>query len=307
MRQLSPSDQLSKHALKLASRALDGNGQNAAVATLRELAGINREAVVEAKAKCIASDEDIRVRLSAYWLLYRTISNGSEQFGVPMTITERVKAAFRDEDTKSFGSEYLQMLLSNMKDNTEALSRSISFMLLIALMFELITRAAISDVQVGPFQLQDLSLLQRSLPVIFAYLIYNVLVHQLRTEYTWTAAQSLMRELHPSLRFTGLDSLLFPKRTSLRGFWFFPSGTWLDSVSTFFKKVLHYGSLLVALLFECYAFYELFRRFGLHDWIVWASLTFAIAFLAYGTLAYLTKRQMRKGKLLDSLAPFANS
>ena len=55
-----------------------------------------------------------------------------------------------------------------------------------------------------------------------------------------------------------------------------------------FTITLRTGAIVVALLIEGYALYQLFKVFGGTDAYVWFSTIFALAFIAFAALVLLT-------------------
>ena len=188
--------------------------------------------------------------------------------------------------------EYLRDLRGRMKDISESSRRTVLLMLLVAATFELLDRAAVTNVQAGPFQIKDLSLIQRVLPVIFAYLIYEETVLGVRYLYSMSIASEIARTFQPALKSSTLDGPLNPQGSPLFG-----PMLWHRSASrsyrllALFTIVLRLGSLTAPLIIEAYAFYRLFRLFGAGDIIVWISVIFSFGFTLFAALVILTGLQ----------------
>jgi hypothetical protein len=67
-----------------------------------------------------------------------------------------------------------------MKELISSLRRSVFGLLLIAAVVQLLDLAAISDFQLGPIRLSDLTLVHKFLPVVASYLIYDIVVTVIR-------------------------------------------------------------------------------------------------------------------------------
>ena len=77
-------------------------------------------------------------------------------------ITSRVDTAFSGQNAHETATTYLSDLRSRMKDIRDAGGRTVALLLLTAATFELLNRASISNVQLGPIQVKDLSLIQKA-------------------------------------------------------------------------------------------------------------------------------------------------
>jgi hypothetical protein len=135
----------------------------------------------------------------------------------PLSVIQAVQRAFRGEGGADRGRNYAATLLATVKDISDAEKRSALLALLVAATFELLDRAAIVNAQVGPFQIKDLSVIQKALPVVFAYLVYDLVVLGLRFMYSRAVYLGITRLFDPSLSSTKLDRLLLPHASSLFG------------------------------------------------------------------------------------------
>jgi hypothetical protein len=214
------------------------------------------------------------------------IDRPDEDSGV---VDQRVRTAFPEQTDSEEAVEYLSELRGRMKDVSEISRRTILLLLLTAATFELLNRAAVVNVKVGPFEIKDLSLIQKVLPVVFAYLIYDECVLGVRYLYSMRVADTITQSFQPSLSKATLDKLLHPQGSSLLG-----PMTWHRSRSLIYRLtgvftvILRVGSVITPLVIEIYAFYSLRRQFGLNDAIVAFSLAFSLGFLAYSALIVLT-------------------
>jgi hypothetical protein len=138
-------------------------------------------------------------------------------------------------------------------------------------------------------QIEDLAPIQKALPVIFAYLIYEQVALGVRYLYSWTVASGIARLFQQSLRATGLDELLNPIGSALFGpMEWYQSDTFMRRMVGVFNVALRGGSLLVPLFIEGYALYQLFKVFGSKDVVVWFSAVFSLGFISFAALVVLT-------------------
>jgi hypothetical protein len=204
-------------------------------------------------------------------------------------ITSRVDTAFTGQNARDTATTYLSDLRSRMKDIRDAGRRTVALLLLTAATFELLNRAAISNVQLGPIQVKDLSLIQKALPVVFGYLIYEQTTQGVRYLYSLTIANGISHLFQQPLRATQLDELLNPIGSPLFGpMDWHESDTFMRRLVGVFTIALRTGSIVVALLIEVYSLYQLFKVYGGTDAYVWFSTIFALAFITFAALVVLT-------------------
>jgi len=167
----------------------------------------------------------------------------------------------------------------------------------VAFGMELFRQAILRDVTIGPFEVQDLSVFQKVLPVVAAYLIYALWVTALET----MRPSSFLYRLHvlhrPRLESSNFATVGFPLAPPLlQGIprWLRTRGA-LGFVSTVFLRVFSLARLVVPWILVATWYVELFRRFGFHDLTTWVSLLLAASFLGYTVVILLLAR--RRGVL----------
>jgi hypothetical protein len=171
-------------------------------------------------------------------------------------VGEQVETAFGGVDGSARAKSYLASLQAAMKDIADAQRRAAFLALLIAATMELFNRAAISNVQVGPFQISDLSLIRKFLPVLFAYLMYDIAVLGVRYLQSWAVWVEILKEFDKALSSSGLQRLLLPVGPSLYGPLFFPERGRLEALAQLFTKLLRLGSLAFPLSSKCTRFLD---------------------------------------------------
>jgi hypothetical protein len=210
------------------------------------------------------------------------------------TLKGRVRRAFVSEaesyeHANQAAIEYLAELRSRMKDLSEGIRRTAVLLLLVAAVFQLLDQAAVVGLQAGPFRISDLSIIQRVLPAIFAYLIYEMAVLGVRYLYSINVAIEISKLFQPSIRSSKLDVLLNPQGSPLFGpmLWHRSQSREYRLVSKF-MLVLRLGSVLLPPIIEIYAYYRLFEAFGLKDAIVWLSALVSLGLIMFAGLVVLT-------------------
>jgi len=212
-------------------------------------------------------------------------------------VKPRVRIAFPEGHDGPAALQYLNELRTQMQEISKSSRQTALLLLLTAAAFELLNRAAVANAEIGPFQIKDLSLIQKVLPVIFAYFIYDAFVLGARYLYSMRVADEITRTFQPSLSDAVLDRLLYPQGSSLFGpmLWH-KSNSSMYRLTTAFTMVLRVGSVVSPILIEIYAFSSLRNRFGLNDVVVAFSLIFSLGFIAFSVLILLTS-------LRDGLIP----
>jgi hypothetical protein len=215
----------------------------------------------------------------------------------------KMHAALSKEEEEKYATTYMGDLLDNIRSADDRLRAATRTIVLFVVIFELLTRATISEITFAGFKVDDSSLIQKSLPAVLGYLFYwstVLLVHRSACKHIY---KSLMKETFPDYSRNDLGSYPIP-----------PSiletprliGSFLESWGEKMTAVLTIPLLLVISLgpvvFEYYAFYRLFDIYESHDPIVWASLILAVYFLcgvylgltAVGALGKLADRIPKK-------------
>jgi hypothetical protein len=86
--------------------------------------------------------------------------------------TRRVEDTFGSPDASAIAQGYLQNLREAGKDYGDAMGKSLTGAFLLIAVFELISQAAIERISLGGFQISNLSLIHKALPVVIAYFTY---------------------------------------------------------------------------------------------------------------------------------------
>jgi hypothetical protein len=244
-----------------------------------------RAALARAIADCSAAAVDGAVRERAI----RWLTEVLRQLDDTPAVTTRVRRAFGDASMHAYAADYAQAVHANVKDLAEGMRRSALLLVVTAIAFELINQAAIAGAQIGPFQVRDLSLVQKALPVMSAYLAYDAVSLGLRYVYSWQVYQGILRLTHEPVWLAWLDTLLRPPTSSLLG----PpplalqAGGRLDRLAFMLSRGLRSVALGSSVVVEAYMFVRLFQRFGPDDIVLWASAALSAGFFVYAGVLYL--------------------
>jgi hypothetical protein len=186
---------------------------------------------------------------------------------------------------------FIQGLREQMVSLSSAQRRSETGALIIAALFTLIEVAAIGPkTAIGPFEITNLADVQRFLPILYSYFIYDDIVNASRFMFTRDVWDAAIRQYDHKLYDSGLDRLLVAPVSSLGGPWFMPGFvTPLSPILTFISRTMKIGAYLGILLMSGLAFWRLFLRFGIADPVVWLSLAVSAAFLVFAMLIYVDR------------------
>jgi hypothetical protein len=196
----------------------------------------------------------------------------------PRKPRELARGAFT-KDNSEYLDEYLQAIRENWKDITSAANRTITRMLLAAGTFELVVRAASKKITIFGLEVTDLTLIRAALPVIVAYLFFELcFLIQLRNNY-YEVHNSIIQDVYSHIYDRDLHALLEPGKSTLFGprFLYPPNTPILNFMIVTLPRIYQVGILA----FEFYAFS---RQFRLPDSapVTWIALVLTVYFLFYG-------------------------
>jgi hypothetical protein len=205
------------------------------------------------------------------------------------SIPSRVDRTF--SSNQRYAEEFLSTVRENWRESLAATGRTAILIIALMLVFELLTRSSIEKISIAGFEINDLSLIQRAIPLIIAYYFYDLINLILLQGDHRAAHGELIRILHRDIWDTELDMLLWPRtpsllRTSRLG----RRETKLD---TLFQSALTVAVVFAGIMFEAYAFYIQFRIFGFKDVLVWITVILSIAFTAYGLIRLATDKNYK--------------
>jgi hypothetical protein len=160
--------------------------------------------------------------------------------------------------------------------------------LVVAGIIELLNRAAVSDVQLGGFTVTDLSVIRKVLPMVAAYLIYDITACSTRNIYSSRILGAINRTYRPALHKSRYAILAHPRGSS-----FFGPFSWHKSDTKTYKAiemlvaVLRVGSMATPVVLLAYWFTLMFRAFGFEDPLVWLSAGVSGGFTALAVLVVI--------------------
>jgi hypothetical protein len=189
------------------------------------------------------------------------------------------------EVTPEQASALYDRLLQRLKDVTDASRRSALGLILVAIVWELLDRAAISEVSVGGFQISDLSVVRRVLPVVGAYFIFDLVSNGFRYYYTRDVVVEMDKHYSTRLHDVDVTRLCYPVPPSLFGplVWY-RTNTPRASLVAAFNAALRLGSVTIPVLLEVRWYVRLFADFGPDDLLLWLSLVCSTGLIMFAGL-----------------------
>ena len=136
-----------------------------------------------------------------------------------------------------------------------ALGRSLTRVLLLAGAFELIARGAVSEASLGGLKFEDLELLQAAIPVLVAYLFYDVVALTRQYLEFQEVHDSVIADLRAAPVDAALTRFLQPRQPSILGAVFdHTQGKWSGYLNRIGNS-LFWLLILSIILFEVYAYF----------------------------------------------------
>jgi hypothetical protein len=205
---------------------------------------------------------------------------------VDKALKAKLKNAFADDD--SFLDEYTSALRDNLRDIEARTTQATRTLIILLVAFELLHRAAISEVSAFGFKFSDLSLIQKFLPLVAAYMYYLVSSLYVMRRLTREAHDEAIQLKRPTLVQNGVHYYLVPSSH-------FVTEEIVENASTGVVKSLveklsmplMAAILFLPIVFSVYSYVVLFWQFGIKDIVLWFSLIVSIPFSLQGLLLYI--------------------
>jgi hypothetical protein len=210
----------------------------------------------------------------------------------PKSLHVRVDAAFSVATDHEYFNQYLNLVREGWREVNSAISRVLVLTLLPAGVFELLVRAAVEKVSFGGFEITDVSMIGKILPLLIACNFYR-LSGLLAAEDDYRAVyQIATRLLHQKVYDQDLEYFLMPQALSVHrptSFSIYTNRSRFDQVFNRVSMVFAYSIYFAIIVFEMYAFYFQFRRLHIEDFLLWMTLGLSFLFIA-GALGIFLKR-----------------
>lgn len=209
------------------------------------------------------------------------------------SITERINSAFDSLESDESKSNYIQAVRASLEDIETKLQANLKIVLVGMVAFELVVRASLSELSLGPIKITDLSMVQKILPAVVAY-FYNQII-------SLYAIRILARQVHDrAIKYTArsiyendLEYFTLPHS------WFLTedimkqyTGIKLFTIITIPVK---FATVVAPIAFLVYAYYQNFRISGSSDILVWSSLIASVILAIQGAMFYFYSPHDRRG------------
>jgi hypothetical protein len=200
------------------------------------------------------------------------------------TIAMKADDSFND-DERAEADQYLSLVMSSWKDISQSTNKSAGFLLGFMALFELlISQKSLDKLEIGSFSFDNTSILQIAIPVVVAYLVFNLNYLGLRWIDHQAVYNGLTRRFYPRMAQNNLAHLVRPQLSSFVSFGQpvpmrenqRPSDVFPARVSRIFSGLT---SLLLPLAFEIQAYVHLFHVHGNSDPLLWISLVISTSLM----------------------------
>jgi hypothetical protein len=201
-------------------------------------------------------------------------------------ISGKVATSLSEEPARLYAAHYLDLLTANWRELQTTLRRTLGLLALSAGAFELIRSAQLQEATVAGLKISNFSNIQKLLPVVVAYLAFQLVVHHTTTLYYQRIHTGFHQTLHPKLREERLHVALRP----VANLWWEPSTlAYASGVQGRLARNLgnawSLATVFGVVAFEVYAYVRLLDAFGA-NWLVLTSVGLTVLLLAR-TLAEL--------------------
>jgi hypothetical protein len=214
----------------------------------------------------------------------------------PTTLAEQLKSALSESEPDQAPSEqavqFYDRVMERLKNLITSLRRSIFELVLIAAVIQLLDLTVIAGFQVGPIELRDLRLVHQFLPVVAAYLIYDIVATVIRYTYANGIAAAFDRAYRPKLYEEPYYGQIYPPAPNiLVPIPPFTQQTAILRLIKGFNILFRIVFALAPFVLIAYWYVRLFLKSGFQDVFVYISAVLSICLLAYAVLFYWQARK----------------
>jgi len=193
--------------------------------------------------------------------------------GIARMISNELRSALAKD--KEYSEGFLKEVLSNWRDAEAQLKRTVALIVILAAVFELLTRGIGVDLTFSFIRIRDLRLVEIFLPLVVAYETYSLYALFSDIQAYDMGVEDILRTLHPQIFTDDFNFLLNPANSILTSTVSLGSKGVQNASSyiLFSLGFLKVAVIFIApLMFEIYAYVRLFQKFGLEAWVTWLSL-----------------------------------
>src|SRR4051794_10949967 len=125
-------------------------------------------------------------------------------------LESRIETALRISEEKQFATDYLDIIREALNVADGRLIKLSGTMIVLIATFEFIARAAIAEASFGGLKVTDLSLIQKLLPVLVAFLASRLVAITAVRAILLAAYNEMFRRIAPKMYENHLEALSFP-------------------------------------------------------------------------------------------------
>ena len=195
---------------------------------------------------------------------------------MPEITTSELVAAFSDDEAIAYGDSYIEALLKELTRYTDRMGRLLIELVLFFFAYLLVRQPGITEIIIGPIKVSDLSMIHKILPIVIAYIYFDLAVTTGMWDAKWDVYSETFEALYPTLHMYGLHSYISP--TSILGDAPWLTNIWgetnptLERISDKLQKVHYRVFQFAPIPISIWIGYDLQARYGLTDPLVLISL-----------------------------------
>lgn len=213
-------------------------------------------------------------------LLAALFPNNLRREGEAMRIHQKVTELCASENNKEAVRELMAIILANIRETDEHISRRAFYIAVGIVGFELVKRASVTEITVAGIQITEFSIAERVLPAVIAYLnlaCWGLVASRRLLENLYDA---FIKCLYPDLWERDLELYLRPS-------YFIKTYDIVSRLSSGFLKVTLRGSMAVIVVvvafavpsFSIYAIYSTLNKYGTTDILTLVSAAVTLFFV----------------------------
>jgi hypothetical protein len=213
---------------------------------------------------------------------------------MPKRVWDKVGEAFKKDNKEcEYANEYLAAVRNNWQVTQGTITRLSALLIAVAFIFELIISSKNSTVTLLGFDLSATAIVKVALPVVVAYLYYQITYSFIESGIYQSAHDRVLQEVYPAIYETNSERPLHPANALETGVdrIYYSLGT--DSRAT----KLIYGLSVIRILvitiapplYVAYSYIQLFQKFGIASVEAWIGVAVSAILLTSGLInsAYL--------------------
>jgi hypothetical protein len=211
-----------------------------------------------------------------------------------MNLEQRLKDSFEDPGVRSLSDDILSEVRTNWREAESSLRRTFALILLLSLVFELLSRGGIGELNLQFVKLSNPEIVRVGIPLVIAYL-WSV-VATLITETTFFASiqRAILNLTHPELTKNDLEPILYPANSLIYSsgrFVSLQSGERSDKLLAVFFLPRFFLLALAPIAFDIYAYIVLFQNLGPTNIFLLISCMVAIVLVAESVALFIVRAQ----------------